>query len=60
MSMEYKELKVITIHREVKMRTMARGAINLLTSHFPEAREIDILNAFLHAFTEHSTEQEEE
>ncbi len=52
MTMEHKELKVITMHRELKMRTMAKGAINLLTSQFPEARGIDIVNAFLWAFTE--------
>ena len=52
MTMEYKEQKVITMHRELKMRTMAKGAINLLRTHFPEAREIDIVNAFLWAFTE--------
>ncbi len=60
MSTEYKEQKVITTHRELKMRTMAREAINWFTSNYPKAREIDIVNVFLHAFIEHGMEQEEE
>ena len=52
MATEHKEQKVITMNRELRMRREASEAINELEAEFPEAREIDILNAFLRSFTE--------
>jgi hypothetical protein len=53
-----KELKVISEQVEAQMRDLARQSIERLAVLYPQAREIDLLNAYLQVFTAGITEDE--
>ncbi len=55
-----KEPKVITMGEELNMRREAEDAIERMVSLHGEAREIDLLNAYLTAFLERNERADRE
>ena len=51
-----KELKTITVEDEAAMNADAAEYVGLLVRRYPDARPIDVLNAFLQEFTRRSSE----
>lgn len=55
-----KEPKTISKVEEDMMQDMAKDSIYKMDKLFPEAREIDLLNAYLKVFTEMTKEDTDE
>ena len=54
------EPKTISETAETKMRDLARESIERMARQYPTAREIDLLNAYLHVFYRRSSDESAE